>query len=163
MIHETSADVHRSSHGGSRKVPDMFFRLRGDMNNIYESFLRPFGGKRQSRARRPFMVIRVFSIARTRARIGALSAPVALNRLTYKLLIGAPKLFLVHLIVHQMHQLRKDGKTRPKKVRRLRIFVPRRGTFLSHGDNLIKCRLIVKFSREFTQKAAPLLPPRGLL
>ena len=67
MVHEISADVHRSSHGGSRKVPDMFFRLRGDMNNIYESFLRPFGGNRQSRARGPFMVIRVFSIARTRS------------------------------------------------------------------------------------------------
>jgi len=100
---------------------------------------------------------------------------MALNRLTCKLLIGAPKLFLVHLIVHQVHQLRKDGKTRPKKVRRLRIFVPRRGTFLSHGDNLIKCRLIgithgdnlikcrliVKFSREFTQKAAPPSAPEG--
>ena len=122
------------------------------MNNIYESFLRPFGGKRQSRARGPFMVICVFSITRSREWIGALSAPMALNRLTCKLLIGAPKLFLAHLIVHQVHQLRKDGKTRPKKVRRLRIFVPRRGTFLSHGDNLIKCRLIVKFSREFTPK-----------
>ena len=86
---------------------------------------------------------------------------MALNRLTCKLLIGVPKLFLVHLIVHQVHQLRKDGKTRPQKVRRLRIFVPRRGTFLSHGDNLIKCRLIVKFSREFTQKAAPPSAPEG--